>query len=113
MENKIDEKIYEDKYLSLQNKYLEKKQGKRKLRIQFKKMKITIKKRMKEFKDMLEKNEVLKEFDRFVFESIVEKVIVGEIDENNNVDPYKLTFVYKTGFKDNLDGSKFKAPRKK
>lgn len=34
------------------------------------------------------------------------------IDENDNVDPYKLTFVYKTGFKDNLDGSKFKSPRK-
>ncbi len=63
---------------------------------------------MKEFKDMLERNEVLKEFDRFVFESIVDKVIVGEIGEN--VDPYKLTFVYKTGFTDNIDGNKFKTP---
>ena len=71
-----------------------------------------IKKRMKEFKAMLERNEVLNEFDRFVFESIVEKVIVGEIDEDDNVDPYKLTFVYKTGFNDNQDGSKFKTPRK-
>ena len=111
LENKIDEKIYEDKYLSLQNKYLEKSKEKENLEFNLKNEN-NIKKRMKEFKDMLEKNEVLKEFDRFVFESIVEKVIVGEIDENNNVDPYKLTFVYKTGFKDNLDGSKFKAPRK-
>ena len=111
LENKIDEKIYEDKYLSLQNKYLEISKEKENLEFNLKNEN-NIKKRMKEFKDMLEKNEVLKEFDRFVFESIVEKVIVGEIDENNNVDPYKLTFVYKTGFKDNLDGSKFKAPRK-
>ena len=56
--------------------------------------------------------EILKEFDRYVFESIVEKVVVGEVDENGNVDPYKLTFVYKTGFKDDLDGGKFKTPRK-
>ncbi|GEM02464.1 hypothetical protein [Halolactibacillus halophilus] len=63
---------------------------------------------MKEFKKILENNEVLKEFDRFVFESIIEKVIVGETDEDKNIDPYKLTFVYKTGFTDNIDGSKFK-----
>lgn len=44
--------------------------------------------------------------------SIIDKVIVGEIDENGDVDPYKLTFVYKTGFKDDLDGDKFKSPRK-
>lgn len=61
---------------------------------------------------MLERKEVLKEFDRYVFESIVEKVIVGEIDENGNVDPYKLTFVYKTDFKDGLNGEDFKVPRK-
>lgn len=35
------------------------------------------------------------EFDRLVFESIVEKVIVGEIAEDGSTDPYKLTFVLK------------------
>ena len=111
LDNKIDEKIYEDKYVSLQNKYLEKSKEKESLEFNLKNEN-NIKKRMKEFKDMLERNEILKEFDRFVFESIVDKVIVGEIDENENVDPYKLRFVYKTGFTDNIDGSKFKAPRK-
>ena len=67
---------------------------------------------MKTFKTMLERKEILKEFDRYVFESIVEKVIVGEIDEDGKVDPYKLTFVYKTGFKDGLNGERFKTPRK-
>lgn len=61
---------------------------------------------------MLERKEVLKDFDRYVFESIVEKVIVGEIDDDGKVDPYKLTFVYKTGFKDGLNGEDFKSPRK-
>lgn len=34
------------------------------------------------------------------------------MDENKNVDSYNLTFVYKTGFTDNINESKFKTPRK-
>ena len=37
---------------------------------------------------------------------------MGEIDEDGKIDPYKLTFVYKTGFKDGLNGKDFKSPRK-
>lgn len=62
-----------------------------------------LKRRTREFKRLLEENQVLEEFDRSVFESIVEKVIVGEIDENGNKDPYKLTFVYKTGISNKVD----------
>ena len=51
-------------------------------------------------------------FDRYVFESIVEKVIVGGYDEDGNKDPSMLTFIYKTGFKSSLDGTNFKPPRK-
>ena len=40
-------------------------------------------------------NNILDEFDRVVFESIVDKVIVGETNEDGTVDPYKLTFVMK------------------
>ena len=39
-------------------------------------------------------NPILEEFDRVVFESIVEKAIVGGFDENGNKDPYKITFIY-------------------
>ena len=111
LEEKIDSQLYEEKYLSLQKQYTEKNMEKEDLEFNLKNNN-EIKNRMKTFKTMLEKKEVLKDFDRYVFESIVEKVIVGEIDENGNVDPYKLTFVYKTGFKDDLDGEKFKTPRK-
>ena len=38
---------------------------------------------------------MLDKFDRVVFESIVEKVIVGDISEDGIIDPYKLTFVLK------------------
>ena len=63
----------------------------------------TLKRRTMEFKKALEANQVLEEFDRTVFESIVEKVIVGEVDEDGNKNPYKLTFVYKTGISNKVE----------
>lgn len=72
----------------------------------------TMKRRISEFRKTLEQNEVLDTFDRYVFESIVEKVIVGGCDEDGNKDPSMLTFIYKTGFKNSVDGSNFKPPRK-
>ena len=102
LEEKIDSAAYKEKTDELSGKikqllierqdYVEKQQDEENL-----------KKRTKEFKSLLEKNQVLEEFDRGVFESIVEKVIVGEINEEGNVDPYKLTFVYKTGISNKVD----------
>lgn len=111
LEEKIDGGLYEEKYLAFQKEYLEKKKEKETLEYSLENNN-KIKSRMKDFKSMLERKEVLRDFDRYVFESIVEKVIVGEIDDDGKVDPYKLTFVYKTGFKDGLNGEDFKSPRK-
>ena len=49
---------------------------------------------------------MLEEFDRGIFESIVEKVIVGGLDEDGNKDSYKITFIYKTGFKNEIGNAK-------
>lgn len=102
LEDKIDQLTYEAKMEELSEKakkllverqdYVAKQEDEKNL-----------KRRTKEFKALLEKNQVLEEFDRGVFESIIEKVIVGEIDENGNKDPYKLTFVYKTGISNKVD----------
>ena len=54
-----------------------------------------VSKRMASLKKALADGDILDEFDRVVFESIVEKVIVGETNEDGTVDPYKLTFVMK------------------
>ena len=40
------------------------------------------------------------------FESIIEKVIVGGYDENGEKDPYKITFIYKTGFTNGIGNAK-------
>ena len=56
---------------------------------------------------------MLVEFDRQVFESIIDKVIVGGYDDDGNKDPSMLTFVYKTGFTNSVDANNHKPPRKK
>ena len=71
-----------------------------------------MRKRVAAFRQTLEQNEVLDTFDRHIFESIVEKVIVGGYDSNGNKDPYMIVFVYKTGFKNSVDGKNFKPLRK-
>ncbi len=46
----------------------------------------------------MKQDNALEEFDRYVFESIVEKVIAGGYDEEDRKDPAKRTFIYKAGF---------------
>lgn len=65
-----------------------------------------LQRRVSDFKKALSNNEVLEEFDRGIFESIIEKVIVGGYDENGEKDPYKITFIYKTGFTNEIGNAK-------
>ena len=67
---------------------------------------VSLKRRVEDFKKALSQNEVLQEFDRGIFESIIEKVIVGGYDEDGNKDPYKITFIYKTGFRNEVANAK-------
>ena len=69
-------------------------------------------KRIDAMRKLLTDAPILKEFDRNVFESIVEKVIVGGYDDEGNADPYMITFVYKTGFEDKKNGEDFKPLRR-
>ena len=111
LEDIIDSDTYESKFSSMTTKQ----EDLIKERIQLQETVTNekdIKRRLRDFKKTLEQNEVLNEFDRYVFESIVEKVIVGGYDEDGNIDPAQLVFVYKTGFKNNLDGNRFKPERK-
>ena len=56
-----------------------------------------IDKRLNEFQKVISNNKVLGEFDRYVFESVVDRVIVGEKSGDGAVNPYKLRFIFKTG----------------
>lgn len=43
---------------------------------------------------------------------LLKKLLWGGYDEDGNIDPAQLVFVYKTGFKNSLDGNRFKPMRK-
>jgi site-specific DNA recombinase len=65
-----------------------------------------------DMREYLKDAQPLKKSDCQVFESIVEKVIIGGYDDSGNADPLKITFVYKTGFTDDKDGRDFKHSRR-
>lgn len=111
LEETLDRDTYESKYLEL-SQQLEQLQANLHDLKEAAATEANVKKRIAEFRRTLEQNEVLDTFDRKIFESIIEKVIVGGIDEDGNKDPFMLTFIYKTGFKSPIDGSAFKPPRK-
>ena len=112
LEEVIDKETYEKKYgeigLTIEELSSEKEQLEKSS-----KEEIDLEKRIEHFRKVLEKNEVLTDFDRCVFESIVDKVIVGEIDENGNTNPYKLTFVYKTEYSNSVQSKMHKQTNRK
>ena len=71
-----------------------------------------LKERLEGFKKLLESNKYLEEFDRAVFESIVEKIIIGGTNNEGEIDPAMITIIYKTGKKDFQNGRLFKSRRK-
>ena len=111
LEDTIDKETYDRKYLDLSSQ-IEQLQKECESLQDAAETETTMRKRVATFRQTLEQNEVLDTFDRHIFESIVEKVIVGGYDSNGNKDPYMIVFVYKTGFKNSVDGKNFKLLRK-
>ena len=67
---------------------------------------------MRGLKKPLESNKYLEAFDRTVFESIVDKIIIGGTNDDGDIDPAMITIIYKTGKKDSQNGRLFKSRRK-
>ena len=111
LEDTIDKETYDRKYLDLSSQ-IEQLQKECESLQDAAETESTMRKRVATFRQTLEQNEVLDTFDRHIFESIVEKVIVGGYDSDGNKDPYMIVFVYKTGFKNSVDGKNFKPLRK-
>ena len=68
--------------------------------------------RLREFRKVLGSGEILESFDRVVFESVVEKIVIGGYNDEGVEEPLKITFVYKTGIHSNFNGKDFKPKRK-
>lgn len=91
----ISKENYDEKLLEFERKLNKFKAQKNELESSVNQQK-NISKRLIEIRKTLESEDPLDEFDRAVFESIVEKVIVGGYDEDGNALPYKITFVLKS-----------------
>lgn len=109
LENYLDgvvaKDIYEESDTEYQNKLFEANAQLRRLKEQYD-TDNDLQKRIEDFKKTLLKNQILEEFDRGIFESIIEKVIIGGYDEKGEKDPYKIIFIYKTGFKSEFKNAK-------
>ena len=70
------------------------------------------KKQLKSLQRELKIGEVISEFNRNVFESIVQDVIVGGYDKSGNFQPYNITFILKTEERIELDGKDYVPQRK-
>ena len=90
----ISKEVYDDKMIEF-NRKLHTLAGKKQLLNESINKQKDVEKRMSELRDTLEKEKVLDEFDRVVFESIIDRVLVGGYNEDGSPDPYKLTFVLK------------------
>ena len=94
LDDTISKEAYDEKYDDFTSKIDKAKREKQLLLCNLDTQK-NLGKRMKHLREKLSEVDVLDQFDRLVFESIVDKVIVGEVKEDGSTDPYKLTFVLK------------------
>ena len=94
LDDKLTKEAYDDKYSELSKK-LDKCEEEKAIFADCALSQKNIVDKMKAIRAKLKNADVLDQFDRVVFESLVEKVIVGEQAEDGTVDPYKLTFVLK------------------
>ena len=60
------------------------------------------------FRESLENEENTLRFDQNLFDAVIEKVIVGGVDEKGEDNPYRLEFIFKSGnFQEVLDAKKY------
>ncbi|NEZ42588.1 recombinase family protein [Paenibacillus alvei] len=107
LDEKIDRATYESKYAELESQLSELLNEQVQLE-QSSRQELDVEKRLEHLRKVLQKNEVLSSFDRNVFESIVEKVIVGDSTDPTQSDPHRLMFIYKTGFTNSVESKMIK-----
>lgn len=57
----------------------------------------SIKNRLNKFKSLFKNIDIMPKFDKDVFECLIDKVIIGEIQEDGKINPYTIRFICKNG----------------
>lgn len=99
LDQSIDKATYEKKYSSLKSKrdIMEVERSELQVKLDSER---SLDNKIQELRGLLRNRQFLTKFDREIFECIVEKVIIGDYDEDGKPRPYNITFVYKTGYTD-------------
>lgn len=105
LDETIDREDYEEKLAEIEKK-LKVLIDERKLLSENVKEQKNTGKRMEELRNALAEDDVIDEFDRLAFESIVDKVILGAELEDGSIDPFKITFVFKGCGKSEIENVK-------
>lgn len=96
IENKIDMESYDKKYIILKKEFKKFSEEINIIKEALNSEK-SISMRINKFKSTFNKVQVLNEFDRIIFDAIIENVIVGATNKEGKPMPRALTFVLKTG----------------
>ncbi|MBQ6531768.1 MAG: recombinase family protein [Solobacterium sp.] len=112
VEEKIDKEQYENK-LSLYNQKI-KQINARLTEIKLQEEKDSkFRKELNDFKTEIQTDQIMEKFDQEIFDKLVKKVIIGEINEEGVVNPYSIKFVYRTGWSDKKEGKISKIDRRR
>ena len=95
----IDSDMYKRKFEKLQ---AEKKQYTETLEENETHLDYDVEKRLEGFRKIIESNPDMEKFNREIFDTMIDKVIIGNADENG-VHPYNVKFIYSNGFEDCVD----------
>jgi DNA invertase Pin-like site-specific DNA recombinase len=94
----ITKEEYEKKYTNIIKKLENLKEKQQSLESDYKEQDY-LKKKINSFKSIFNSNQLMTEFDREIFENVIDVVILGKADESGIKNPYSVTFVFKTGLK--------------
>ena len=96
LEGRINKEQYTEKYDELNTELLKIEQ---KIQILLKdtNRNESIKHRLNKFKDLFKNMEIMKKFDKDVFECLIDKVVIGETLEYGKINPYTIRFICKNG----------------
>ena len=111
LNNRIDDELFDDKLNQLNNDIKLKETEFDKYSV-LAKNDADVMKTLEEFRKSINTSEPLQSFDRAVWDSVIDECIIGGLDADGNDDPYKITFIYKTGDKGSGNGLDYKSPRK-
>lgn len=72
-----------------------------------------LRKEINDFKTEIHSDQLMEEFEGEIFEKLVNKVIIGETNEEGIANPYVIKFLYRTGWSDKKEGKISKIDRRR